>query len=151
MTGFTWLSPATSPKKIDSWLMNSQMVGLKKLGPHGSQGFLLLSVRGISHALNSRMLKENLGCSELVELLDALFVKGGYSLCSNQSTGDSGRRYDRQLVAFKNTYKSKKKKIQGRSPAAILQLQLEPEPHLEIVTAYWVNSRKAEALRKSAL
>ena len=145
-----WFLPKRTDAALNRWLQASKLSVLTPLSPQGT-GCLTITRERIDH-VRERRDNQHVGIQAVQELFQALFVAGGAALAPNQSSGERQGGYDRQLMMFRDSYKSRSKEVAGQSPAAVLGLDVDGTlVTLRIETAYWMHSRKAEALRKGAL
>lgn len=144
-----WFLSKGAHATINRWLINSRWSGLEPVSPQRT-GYVSITRERLEHIVAHR-LNQNVGGNAVEELLHQLFVEGGASLSPNQSTGPRESGYDRQLVMFRASYKSKLPAVSGQSPSVILSYTTEPIPHLKIETGYWIRGSKATALQKAPL
>ena len=140
-----WFISKRATALINHWLNNRKLSGLHTNG--AMLGAVVIPRDRIEHIRESRLSKDSVSATGVVELLAALFIHG----VPKYVPYPDSQKYPTQLLMFDPTYKAKDATASGESPVAALQFIGAPVVHLRLETAYWANPGKTKALDEQAL
>ena len=141
----TFSQRATS--RLNTWAVRNFGIALN--GTAWQRAWLRVDADSSMHVVNHRA-NQGVPIADVLTLLTVCIPDGAVSFSQNQSTGNSSRRYDNQVLAFLPMFKGKHGRIHGLSPCLVLELVKVPMPHLQLVTGYWTAQKKIEALKKAS-
>lgn len=141
----TFSQRATS--RLNTWAVRNFSVALN--GHSCGRAWLRVDAERAGHIVDHRA-NQGVPIADVLNLLVASIPDGAMSFAQNQSTGDSPKRYDNQLLAFLPILKGRHGRIHGLSPCLVLEFVKVPMPHLQLVTGYWTSQKKIDGLRKAS-